>query len=332
MSNELIVKYLTGNCLKHEVTHVEEWLAESAQHKIQFEKYRLAWSLSSAEICTEECHIEEALNKVTARIDNFDQRNHRIYRKQNSFAVWSKIAAVATILLVVGFASYFMFKGNANIEMLTARAENNQQSMVELPDGTKVYLNANAVITYPKSFEKDSRKVDFDGEAFFEVSPDKEHPFIITATKIGIEVLGTSFNLRADSKTNDYRLDLKTGKVLFYSINSDSKTKIEQIVLLPGDKGKFDVNSASLSKFRNINENYLAWHSGVLEFNNTTLAEVIDVLNDTYSIEILIDPELSELKLTARFQNQKIDNILETLKLIFSCKIEKNGNQIALKI
>lgn len=330
MSNTLVVKYLSGNCSESEKNQIEQWLAVSAQNRKKFEKLKLVWSLSSVKNFVEPINVESALDKVHVRIEKFEQPVRFIARRPSLFSIYGrKVAAVAAILLV-GFFSFYLIQSNADPEIIMVDAGSNKSQIVELPDGTKVFLNAGASISYPESFSDSERRIDFEGEAYFEVTKNANKPFIITATNIGVEVLGTSFNLKAISRTNDYQLDLKSGKVLLYSINSETDSRMEQIVLLPGERGLLSASTNTFLKEKNSNENYLAWHTGLLVFENAALSDVVKSLEHTYNVNITLDPALDNLKLTARFPNQKIESILETLHIIFSCNIAVNDSSISI--
>jgi ferric-dicitrate binding protein FerR (iron transport regulator) len=330
MSNKLVVKYLSGNCSESEKVQVEQWLAVSVQNRKKFEKLKLVWTLSSAKNFAEPLNIESALEKVHDRIEKFDQPQQFIQRRPSLFSTYGRKAAAVAAIFLIGVFSIYLIHSNADPEIITVDAGSSKTQTIVLPDGTKVFLNADARISYPETFTDSERRIEFEGEAFFEVSKDIAKPFIITATNIGVEVLGTSFNLKAISSKNDYQLDLKSGKVLLYSINPETKTKLEQIVLLSGERGSLSNSAYTLLKEKNINENYLAWHTGLLVFENASLSEVVKALQQTYHVDISLDPALNNLKLTARFPNQKIESILETLHVIFACNIVVNDSTIAI--
>jgi ferric-dicitrate binding protein FerR (iron transport regulator) len=330
MSNELVVKYLSGNCSESEKSEMEQWLAISVQNREKFENLKSVW-MHSAKRDAIVFDVEAALSKVNARIGQYELSTKFLPSGKSAFRQYARLAMAVAAVFIAGIVSVHVYNLSNQQDIITVEAATNKSQVVELPDGTKVFLNADAKISYPEAFSKTNRKVSFDGEAYFEVTPDKSKPFIITATNIGVEVLGTTFNLKAISKSNEYQLDLKSGKVLLYSIDPVSKSKLEQIILLPGERGILNPSSYALLKKNNLDENYLAWHTGILEFENISLAEVVKVLQQTYGVNISIDPSLGDLLLTARFEHRKIESILETLHIIFGCQIEKNGSFITIK-
>lgn len=331
MSKGLIIKFLTGNCSEAEKQQMEQWLAFSAQNKKEFERMQQIYSKAGIHIEQKEFDTEKALLNVQHRILLAEKFTSKQSRKKRSFAYYTRIAAAVTIFMLAGFASIFIFRSTPKIEVIASSTEHGQKQTVELPDGTKVYLNSESVLSYSNQFGKDNREVSFNGEAFFEVAHNADKPFIVKTKHIGVQVLGTTFNFRAFEEKGDYQLDLKTGKVLFYSIHAESGEKMEQIILNPGEKATYLTSLNSILKQKSINANYMGWHTGILEFANCPLDEVVDAIETSYNVDIELDPVLASNKLTARFQNQKLESIFETLQTIFNCKIEKEGETIRIR-
>ncbi len=331
MSKRLIVRFLTGNCSEAEKQQMEQWLAFSAQNKQEFERMQQIYSKAGIPEEQKEFETEKALLNVQHRIQLAEQFTQKRILRKKSFAYYSRIAAAVAIFMLAGFASIFIFRSLSKTELIALSTKHGQKQMVELPDGTKVYLNSESDLSYNTEFGNDTREVTFSGEAFFEVTRNADKPFIVKTKHIGVEVLGTTFNFRAFADKGDYQLDLKTGKVLFYSMDPETGETMEQIILNPGEKGTYTTSSNSILKQKSINANYLSWHTGILEFVNCPLDEVVSAIETAYNVDIEIDPLLASNKLTARFQNQKLESIFETLQTIFNCKIEKEGDTIRIK-
>jgi ferric-dicitrate binding protein FerR (iron transport regulator) len=331
MSKRLIVSFLTGNCSEAEKQQMEQWLAFSAQNKIEFERMQQIYSKAGIPEEQNEFDTEKALLSVQHRIQLAEKFTQKRINRKRSFTYYTRIAAAVTIFMLAGFASIFIFRSSPKVESIALNTEHGQKQMVELPDGTKVYLNSESNLTYTSEFGNENREVTFNGEAFFEVAHNADKPFIVKTKHIGVEVLGTTFNFRAFEDNGDYRLDLKTGKVLFYSMQAESDEKLEQIILNPGERGTYSASTNSILKQKSINANYMSWHSGILEFSNCPLDEVVCTIETAYNVDIELDPKLASNKLTARFQNQKLDSIFETLQTIFNCKIEKEGETIRIR-
>ncbi len=226
-----------------------------------------------------------------------------------------RVAAV----FILALAAYFMFRYEASPEYISVAAESNMGvQSVELPDGSKVYLREGASVTYPDVFADDERRITFEGEAFFEITADPSKPFRIMAGPVGVEVLGTSFNLDACPGKDQVVLSLHTGQVLFYSIDPENGEMLEKVMLKPGQSGIYSCSSGLLQRALIMEPNHLAWKSGVLEFNDTPLDEVLQLLSEHYNVVFHCEhPAPGDLKLTATFDNEPIATVVESISLIF---------------
>ena len=195
-----------------------------------------------------------------------------------------------------------------------------------LSDGTKVWLNSGTSIKYPVAFAANSREVYLEeGEAFFEVTENKESPFIVHTSKMKVNVLGTSFNVRAYSDENQLATTLITGKVI---INQPETGK--EYTLIPNEQAIFsdqgvDVKSVDVNKF-------IAWKNGRILFEENTLEEIFNDLSRWYNIDV--DYASSEVKkLMFSIDVERYDEfgeILGILELTKKVKFEIEENSITI--
>lgn len=235
---------------------------------------------------------------------------------------------VAALLTFSGYESFFKSKGGALVEITSA---SQILKTVTLPDGTLVSLNSDTRLSYPQTFSGKTREVSFEGEAFFEVKPDKNKPFIIHAGQAQIKVLGTSFNVSAYPQTEQVEVVVETGRVQV-SEQMTKTAKTNELILTPGDKGTLVYSSHTLHKTTNQNPNYLAWKTRILTFKATSLAEVIGELEKVYKVNIrLADQELGGLMLTAQFNDYSLDFILKVIENTFLIEVKNENGQYILK-
>ncbi len=205
-----------------------------------------------------------------------------------------------------------------------------EQPMI-LADGSEVTLNKGAKISYPEIFTSDTRKINFEGEAFFNISHDPEKPFIINSGELQIEVLGTSFNFCTCPEGDNMVLYLESGKVKFSSINTANGSVREQLVLMPGQKGIYNKINGMISRAEFSNQNYLAWKTGILNFEKTPLSEVFYAIEQTYDLAIKSNNSFEMQCLTARFENETPESIFESLHTIFGIEYTFEGQTVVLK-
>jgi ferric-dicitrate binding protein FerR (iron transport regulator) len=202
-----------------------------------------------------------------------------------------------------------------------------------LQDGTVVTLNNNSKISFPKRFKGNVREVTITGEAFFDVEPNPEKPFIINAGEAQVKVLGTSFNISAYPEQEKVEVIVETGKVQVTRKSEPDTDENHVLLLNPGEKGTFSEQNNKLEKNVNADRNYLAWKTHNLVFEETPLHQVISYLKKVYRIDIqLTDKELNNLVLTAEFNKKPIDFILNVIQLTFYLDLrEENGQYILSK-
>jgi len=274
---------------------------------------------------------EQAWEKVKLRIHNQSASKQVKMRKLISNPLFRIAAAIlfGALLLTSGYEMFY--KPAASSELLEISANNQVLNKFTLSDGTLVSLNSNTKVFYPKKFGQKTREVSIEGEAFFEVKPNKNKPFIIHAGKAQIKVLGTSFNVSAYPGKKLVEVIVKTGKVQV--LNKMAKTvETNELILTPGEKGTLVYSNNSFLKTTNQDLNFLAWKTRNLIFNATSLSEVVENLEKVYKVNIrLADPKLNGLLLTAQFNDYSLDFILSVIETTFKIEVQKVDGQYILK-
>lgn len=190
-----------------------------------------------------------------------------------------------------------------------------------LADGTKVWVNAESKLTYPRVFNGKERVVHLQGEAYFEVKKDKRHPFIVECGILKTQVLGTSFNVRSymDDKPH---VTLVEGRV--------NVTKNKQRILLhPGQDATFDNQGNLISKNVDL-ESYICWKNGYFYFDDELLINIMIKIGRWYNMDVVF---LNRNHLTDQLhfhaeRNWKIDEVVKQMNMLSTAKIHIKGNTI----
>lgn len=232
---------------------------------------------------------EESYALLKRRLPQKEQRMFRM-RKVRIFAM----AAAVALLCAIGWmvCEYMLPVGTHTVSTL-AECKN-----VELPDGTEVTLNHFSSLTYPERFRGKYRKVTLKGEGYFEVSKNKEHPFIVQAEVVKVRVLGTHFNIEAYLGDPEVKTTLFEGSVAVSAANHPGS-----IVLRPNESAIYNKEEESLTRKaeKNVSEE-IAWQNGIFIFNHLPLQEIVRELSNSFGVEIKIENEkLRNYRLTARF-------------------------------
>lgn len=193
---------------------------------------------------------------------------------------------------------------------------------LQLADGSRVWLNSATTMRYPVHFSGKNREVYISGEAYFEVSKDSGHPFIVHAGESSVKVLGTEFNLSAYPEECRLITTLKSGKVEF--VNGKRK-----VALAPGHQVIFHKEDASV-RVREVDASlYTAWIRGVFEFENLSLGQISVQLSRWYGVQfVFVDSSLSERYFTGGVKKyntlrESLDFIENTTNVHFEI-VEKN--------
>jgi len=190
-----------------------------------------------------------------------------------------------------------------------------------LPDGSVVTLNKQSEISYPSKFKGDSRPVQLKGEAFFNVTPNKKKPFIITVGDVEVRVVGTSFNIESNDEATV--VDVKTGVVLVTRNGSITKLNAGEML--------------KLEKNRNIKQPagkrlYNYYEPRIFNCENTPLWKLVDAVNKVYDTTLVItNPAIRDLRLNAPFYNQSLKEIVDIVSKTIYIEYEFRGDTIILK-
>lgn len=204
-----------------------------------------------------------------------------------------------------------------------------QRARVKLHDGTIVWLNARSRLRYPNRFDDTERKVELDGEAFFEVSHNEEVPFVVSTEKLDIKVLGTKFNVFAYKGKNEFATALLEGAVKLYKPDNESVA----MFMKPNDFA--ELKNGRLEKSRISNTDFLLWKEGIYAFDDLPFGEIARKLELYYDIRIEIkNGKLNNYKFSGKFrQRDGIENVLKTLQKIYYFSYNKDDelNKITIR-
>ena len=338
MSNEFhiqqLVSYLSGNCSKEEQLAVESWLKLSKDNQMMYNEFKQVWESTSVRTNSFLINVDSRWEDFKIRA-NFKEASHSAIVDNNKqlfikrfFINVTRVAAVIVFL----FGLYLMFDKEKQAETLNYSAAIAQtDSPFVLPDGSNIAFNKGANINYPEYFSSDTREVSFMGEAFFNIAHNPDKPMIIATENVRVKVLGTSFNLCNCLNSDEITVYLESGKILFYSVDSFDGNILEQIILTPGEKGVYNKTTGLITKCQFSDNNHIAWKTGKLEFVNTPLADVVQVLEKNFNINITSQLPLEDYYLTARFKDETPKSIFESLQVIYGFDYKIEGNSVLVQ-
>ncbi|WP_298713301.1 FecR domain-containing protein [Chitinophaga sp.] len=232
----------------------------------------------------------------------------------------------------------------------TVQTRKGSKSKLTLPDGTEVILNAGSSLSYTEGFRDGARQVRLNGEGYFKVAKNAEHPFIVTTNDVEVRVLGTEFNLQAYDSESTTETTLISGKVEV-TVKKDGKSymlaprqklavqraPLEPAAVLPAatpgsDPGMPEVElRAADTDSRDSSLTAGAWVENRLVFNDEPLESLARRLERWYNVEVEIQDEaLKQARFTGSVENEPVDQILEILTTIRPIKYKISATKIII--
>lgn len=225
---------------------------------------------------------EETLSRIKSRIDEETSEARPSVFKPMFTRVLRIAAAVMLPLLLI--STLYLYQENKQLaaDTITFSTGKGERASITLPDGTQVSLNYDTRLVYtPKLYSKDQRRVELNGEAYFDVAKNKDCPFFIDAKNLEVKVLGTKFNLLARNKHTSAELCLDEGHVQFTSLVNK-----EAVTMTAGDYAVLDYATGHISiTQKNELRDATAWKRNEMVFQDKALEDVIEELKDVYGVK-----------------------------------------------
>ncbi len=285
---------------------MREWLAEDAGHAFLLEDLRLIRSVATEP--APHSSVDAAWSKAVLEI-----RPKRRFTRPLLVAL---LAAAAVVVALVG-GTGVLRRGPRWSEQATAAGH---RANIRLRDGTQVTLAPTSHLRYAADYGRAHRDVYLDGEAYFQVTPDSQHPFRVHTAGSVTEDLGTAFVVTAYADQVATEVVVTEGRVSL----SRGDTTSQAVVLGLRDLGRLDASGPATVRRGVDVDRYIAWTKGVLAFDGTPLRDVVPELERWYAVDVqLADSEFAPRRLTATFRDEPIDLVLERIALTLGMRVER---------
>ena len=320
---DLMAKHLAGETDGTEEAVLAEWMNKSETNRRHFAALEHWWSLTQyGEVDTESdwLKVKQHLNlyePVPVRrkrmMPPVPRRN--VFERYSFSKSW---AAVFVVLLLLG-GVYHVFTGSnkqpaqpAEMAYHQILVPSGQRSQILLADGSAVWLNSGSRLLFPESFEKDSRTVKLEGEAYFEVTADKKKPFVVQTSGLEVKVYGTSFNVTSYPNEGTEEVTLLTGSVKVAGLDSN-----HAMVLQPGQKMVYRRNGHLFTGPLNADvETETAWRDGKIVFDDMSIGEIARKLERRYGVTIRIENKnIENLRYRGVFRKESLEQALKAIQL-----------------
>lgn len=341
---KLLARYFTSECSADEKERVEKWSELDTKNKKLLDLLKSVWHKEKKP--ARKSDVNRDWMRVAERAGIIQGLKYPVIKeasvkkvKQKRFSLIPlkgyrrtlKYAAIFILIILLPFIFKIikpssMIQQSLKLEEIIV--ENGKQKKLTLNDGTRVMLDAGSVFRYLKKFDGETRKVFLKGEGYFEVSPEKENPFVVEANHGVIKVLGTKFNVRAWQHTQKVKVAVVEGKVTL----SPKKANPETTVLISkGQESVFPKNGQPSKPRKGDINNHLGWITRDVVFNNMQLQEILYQLERWYNIRFILDENISVSDhLTVHIQDKPIEVILELITDLTGLKYKHEGHTVFL--
>ena len=311
--DELIANYLTEGLDKNALDELKTWIAASAENQQYFIRQREIWFSAVSREAASVSEKDTAFENFRNRVESQKEIQSTSRRGFSLSALW-RYAAVVAIIIAVGCISYW--QGEVNVKDtfadISVEAPLGSKTKLYLPDGTLVWLNAGSRMTYSQGFGVDNRKVELEGEGYFEVKRNEKIPFFVKTKDLQLQVLGTKFNFRDYPEDHEVVVSLLEGKVGLNNLLREEK----EAVLSPDERAVLNKANGLLTVESVTASNASQWTDGYLFFDEELLPDIAKELERSYNVKIHIaNDSLKTFRFYGNFvrREQNIQEVLEAL-------------------
>ena len=359
--NQIIINYLKGEASSDEQQKLSHWLDENTENKKRFDQFSDIWFGTSSGLRNKlNFNSLEALKKVNQKINqNKRQPNSKKLIELTGIQALLRIAAVMLITFGLSFLAFWQFYSGKKIStshlITEVTAPIGSKSKVTLPDGTKIWLNAGSTIRYNGDFNKINREIKLEGEAYFDVTKNKQMPFIVhTLSNINIRVLGTAFNLKAYPREGSVETTLVRGSLIVEQGGSKDK---QETTLAPNQRATYikkegkvflseidkqTLKTESPQKLEQIKEKVLfapkveteiftSWKDNKLVFRNEGFESLAVKLERWYGVQInFVGNEIKNYHFNGAIENETINDVFNIISYTLPIKYTIQHNVITV--
>ena len=333
----LIAKKLSGEINQEEEQSLQEWLDTSPKNELLFHRLEDVWNKARYEPSVRE--QEKTFEKIATKL-GLDQKEPIPLSKAQPMGFWRYWQRIAAALLLVLSATLLLVwharqqnpdqpSENMFPAIVSKSNPRGQKSLITLPDGSRVKLNAESYLEYPQDFAQ-SREIKLVGEAFFEVVRDTLHPFVVTSGEVQVRVLGTSFNVQAFPFEENMTVAVASGAVMVEKKSQENGRQMSQ--LQPQEMVKVNHKTGAFEKTSFDPDELLAWKDGMLVFYKDSFDEIVQKLERWYGVDFIIrrDSPITD-GFTGRYDNPSLEIVLEGMSFSSDFTYTLEGDKVIIE-
>lgn len=362
----LIINWLSGSINKQDLESLKQWINAAEDHKDTFNELKDAWIVSGMIKDSPKSHNDVSWEALKNRITLEELRHIKEDEsKQINYFKYFRVAASWLLIFVLGSALTWWLTDRTedapakityrSIEVTTPLGA---RSIIRMPDSTQIWLNAGTTITYSQDYGIETRTLNLTGEAFFDVSKDTIHPFIINTQGIIVRALGTRFNVKSYPEERTISATLEEGKIDVSILSLNDKNK--SLLLKPKDKLIYNKETNSSEKFTESPESkivpgeklkilmedvnvlsdvrtelYTSWKDQRWIIDSEPLRTLAPMLERRFNLKIIFeDKQLMNYKFTGTIENETVNQLMNALRFTapLDYKISRDTLRLTLNL
>jgi len=324
----LITRYLAKETSEEENEYLKEWIGWSPANALTFEEIRNVWQASYQRDDTAAIHAFQRLDQKIQASKVLVETTLPFQPYADKMRRYAIIASLIVLFILSGL--FYKFYNQATPIAVRQFTNAGQKKEILLPDGTKVFLAPQSELRYPEHFATRKRVVELQGEAYFEVSKNPNQPFLVHTATLDVQVLGTHFNVNSYKSNTTTMVSLMEGKVKVIMAEDDQ----DEYVLAPGQELLLNKINHQVYQHEFDQESTIGWMTNTLLIKNEKLGQVAGRINKLYGVKIIFaDQATADIRLYAKFKNESLLTVLETIKATgnIDYRIETNKVYLTLK-
>lgn len=322
---QLLSKYISGQCVENELetlfVHLavptgKVVLADVLEHESE--------SVFETEGVLDPAQSDRILAKIRESIEAGDRFETRIVPLLKRAFLW-KVAVSVVLFLFAGFGYRYFSQS----EQIVVKTGESQKRSLFLPDGSRVILNFNSTLSYNKSWSvREDREVTLEGEAFFDVVHDKNHPFYVKTGRMEIKVLGTAFNVKSDKMNNIFEATLIRGKVAIKDLEAPGAAAT---VLTPNEQAVFSREHKKIQTASVAPDESSYWKKGKLVFEDEPVGVIVRELEKWYRVKIELEEASENCLFNLNVDQETLPEVLALFESVTGVASIVTGKNVLIK-
>lgn len=317
-NNNLYRRYVDDLYTTEDARQLLNSLPDSDNHEILNELSSDVWEEAATQQPITDLEREHYKREARQLLKRIEHKKRTWFRRISIVAV----STAAIVCLALGGMHYLKHLNERQIIYLEAATSYGERKQILLPDGTQLTLNSCSYVRYPNNFIGEERKIELEGEGYFQVHRNEKQPFIVSTRRFDVRVLGTCFDIKSYSSDEVVSVEVESGKV---------QVDLPEAMMRLNGKEQVLINTVSGDYSKRREDRPVAiWKKGGLRFNSTPIRDVAKELERVYNCRITFANGQFNNLISGEHDNKSLEAVLQSIEYTSGIRYKKEGNRILL--